>query len=342
MEKNFERRIIKSFLSVILPGARPKLKATEKPDFELHLSSKKIGIEVTEYHHDVGETGGSKTRKEDARIRRLNQKLKEYAGINTDRKIKCNLEMLPDSLDEDWFLEHLLRCLENLLKNPSVTPDYTEKLWVSYNPGRLDLPKEIQGLLSSVIVYLSTYHTPGVELCISGGWYGFGPDTFFNYITRKNEKASHYMKEGFDELWLIISGNSISRGTVWPRSIWLLIKGPEFDCLRIAIENSRFSRVFLHDFRRTRIIEYDKTLRRWKKLEGQEVEYERLYTLDECCREFGLDIATVRRYESSGWLHPWDGLYRDVELLKVVELIGKYDEWKRYLGNSLSNPGLSQ
>ncbi|MDD5008304.1 MAG: hypothetical protein PHU49_12840 [Syntrophorhabdaceae bacterium] len=256
-KKNVEYRYLKSFLSLLRNGldiSNDDIECRESPDFIINLGNKRIGIEITEHH--------SSERDANKRSRRATEE--DWEVLRTT---------IRDRVWKDSDLSQTYGYLE--FKKLELPP---RKKFRSFTDEIIQLSKEMIHTHREVVKidekypllykYMNKMHLKIVRCFITwdwnyeGGSVGLTETELIKTIELKTSKASGYVKNDIDELWLIIvEGHRISQA-MGLNLEWYL---DDFNSVNSLLQGSRFNKVYIYQYMHNLIYEWP----RWIKI-GQE------------------------------------------------------------------------
>jgi len=235
-KKENERFYLDKFLA-LLGKVADEIHPGESPDFIVSIATKKIGIELTDFHSDLkGESGKPRRAVEEAwrliqgmimeEVKKCN-KLKETFGFLSFKKLE-----LPPKSKHKIFTDELIK-----LSLGMIDSDYKE-----IKPGG-DYP-----LLNK---YLEKYSLERAGCYITWQWnhnasfVGITETRLINATKSKIEKVVNYKEKNIDALWLlIVSGHRLSQAM----GLNLHHKLNTFDQLNNLLKHSGYNKIFIYQY----------------------------------------------------------------------------------------------
>lgn len=235
-KKENERFYLDKFLA-LLGKVADEIHPEESPDFIVSIATKKIGIELTDFHSDLkGENGKPRRAIEEAwlliqgtimeEVEKCN-KLKETFGFLSFKKLE-----LPPKSKHKKFADELIK-----LSLEMIDSDYKE-----INPG---------GNYPLLNKYLEKFCLERAGCYITWKWnhnvsfVGFTEKRLINATKSKIEKVVKYREKNIDELWLlIVSGHRLSQAM----GLNLSYKLNTFDQLNNLLKHSGYNKIFIYQY----------------------------------------------------------------------------------------------
>lgn len=235
-KKENERFYLDKFLA-LLGKMADEISPGESPDFIVNIATKKIGIELTDFHSDLkGENGKPRRAIEETwrliqgtimeEVEKYN-KLKETFGFLSFKKLE-----LPSKSKHKIFTDELIK-----LSLEMIDSDYEE-----INPG---------GNYPLLNKYLEEFCLKRAGCYITWQWnhnasfVGFTETRLINVIESKIEKVAKYKEKNIDELWLlIVSGHMLSQAM----GLNLSYKLNTFNQLNNLLRHSGYNKIFIYQY----------------------------------------------------------------------------------------------
>jgi len=235
-KKDNERFYLDKFLA-LLSKVADEIHHEESPDFIVSIATKKIGIEVTDFHSDLkGESGRPRRAVEETwtllqgmimeEVDKYN-KLKETFGLLSFKKLE-----LPPKSKHKKFTDELIK-----LSLEIIDSDYKV-----IKPG---------GKYPLLNKYLEKFCLERVGCYITWQWnhnvssIGITETRLINAIKSKIEKVVKYKEKNIDDLWLlIVSGHMLSQAM----GLNLHYKLNTFDQLNNLLKHSGFNKIFIYQY----------------------------------------------------------------------------------------------
>jgi len=235
-KKENERFYLDKFLA-LLGKVADEIHPEEFPDFIVSIATKKIGIELTDFHSDLkGESGKPRRAVEEAwlliqgtimeEVKKRN-KLKETFGFLSFKKLE-----LPPKSKYKIFADELIK-----LSLEMIDSDCQEIKPLGNYP-----------LLSK---YLEKFCLERAGCYITWQWnhnassVGITETRLINATKSKIEKVVNYKEKNIDELWLlIVSGHRLSQAM----GLNLHHKLNTFDQLNNFLKHSGYNKIFIYQY----------------------------------------------------------------------------------------------
>ena len=235
-KKENERFYLDKFLA-LLGKMADEIHPEESPDFIVSIASKKIGIELTDFHSDLkGENGKPRRAVEEAwrliqgtimeEVNKCN-KLKETFGELFFKKLE-----LPPKSKHKIFTDELIK----------LSLEMIDSGYKKINPG---------GNYPLLNKYLEEFHLEKAGCYITWKWnynvsfVGITETRLINATKSKIEKVVKYKEKNVDELWLlIVSGDRLSQAM----GLNLSYKLNTFDQLNNLLRHSGYNKIFIYQY----------------------------------------------------------------------------------------------
>ena len=208
----------------------------ESPDFIINDSSKKIGIELTEYH-SLQEISGHSRREVESNWERLQGEIYEKVKLDNELMgisvlIFFKKVYLPSRGEIPLFIDGLINCTKELIMESKKSILVPEKY------------KILSKYVDEINIYKigSNSHLRW-NSNLNVGFIGLTEEGLLSIIESKINKGEKYRLTGLNELWLlVVFGHRISQ-SVPPR---LKYKLEEFRILNSILRKSSYNYVFLY------------------------------------------------------------------------------------------------